>query len=133
MLLNVACGKAEVARCGCADRCFHLRPGLFGAADAAGNDGSKHRIDGGDVFILVKAAAFHSHDVAVLVLSQEDERIRANVSIRPNVLQLVQKIIREKDSRKLRDHQVQGTEFLKVQSGKAAVLRQSAVQRASCP
>jgi hypothetical protein len=50
---------------------------------------------GGFAVFIAARGEFLPHDVAFLVLSQENERVRANVSIRPNVLQLVQKIIRQ--------------------------------------
>ena len=91
-LLHVVCGQVEIARCGFAGRGFHLRPGILDRPRCGQRwQRAPHRSR--RCLPLRAGDCLHSHDVAVLCLSQEDERIRADVAIRPDV-RTIQKIIR---------------------------------------
>src|SRR5579864_8246085 len=80
--LDVAGRQAEIALRRRLDGGFNVGSTRSDAADALAGDGGDQRIDGDRIFIFLQATAFHSGEVAVLVLSQKNEGIRPDTFIR---------------------------------------------------
>src|SRR5947209_17212706 len=76
-ILDIAGRQTEIPLGSRLDGGFDPGGARSGGADAVAGDGGYQCIDRDCVFVLLQTAAFHAGDIAVLVLTQEDEGIRS--------------------------------------------------------
>src|SRR5262245_6067119 len=91
--VKIARGEAEISFGGSRDGGFGTGTRLFGTANAPACHGGNDSIDCRDIIAFLEPASFHPHHVAVPVLEQKNEGVGANLSVGPDVLQFVEKIV----------------------------------------